>query len=261
MNHGELKWTDVDCDDTAQRVVVLPLGSLEQHGHHLPLLTDTMIGAEIVRRAELQLGAEAYFLPILWIGASDHHLAFPGTVSLQNSVYIAVITDMLNSLIGAGYRKIFLLNAHGGNINPARMAIYDVQLKHKQMSELIVAFSSWWVISAPDIQAISELNQKIVTHACELETSMILCLRPELVDMSVACGTSIPFDSKFYTPDFSGSSRVDISKMFDQLSVYGAFGHPELGTSEKGEALYSVVTEQVVAFVREFGKWTSIEAN
>jgi creatinine amidohydrolase len=253
MQLGERNWTEVD--ELASKVVVATLGSLEQHGHHLPLLTDTLIGTEIARRAEAELGAEAIFLPPLWIGASDHHRAFSGTVSISNPVYVDVLIDMLESLIGGGFRKIFLLNAHGGNITPGRMAIYDVQLRHRDKPELWLAFSSWWTIAAAQVAAITNVQQEMVTHACEQETSMILRLRPELVKPEVAQGVNIPFESAFYCPDFSRPSRVDVPRAFDQLSVTGAFGHPEIATPEKGEALIAAAVNEVVAFVREFAGW------
>src|ERR1051326_8464698 len=131
MLHGEQRWTQTAAN--TDRVIVAPLGSLEQHGHHLPLLTDSMIGTEIARRAEAELRDEALFLPLLWVGASDHHRAFPGTVSISNSVYVEVLVDMVESLVSAGFRRIFLLNSHGGNITPGRMAIYDVQLNHRDL--------------------------------------------------------------------------------------------------------------------------------
>src|SRR5579884_3376275 len=250
---GERNWTEVK--DLAGRVVVMPLGSLEQHGHHLPLLTDTMIGTEVARRAEAELGDTALFLPTLWVGASHHHRAFAGTVSLSNGVYVRVLIDMLESLIGSGFRRIFLLNAHGGNITPGRMAIYDVQLRHKDKPDLWLAFSSWWTIAAPQVAALTNVEQEMVTHACEPETSMILRLRPELVKPEVARGANIPFESAFYVPDFSRPSRVDVPRAFDQLSRTGAFGHPEIATSEKGEALFAAAAAEVVAFVREFAAW------
>src|SRR3712207_857669 len=94
---GERTWPEVK--ELTDRVVVLPLGSLEQHGHHLPLLTDTMIGTEIAHRAEAALGDDALFLPMLWVGASDHHRAYAGTVSIGNEVYVRMLVDMLESLI------------------------------------------------------------------------------------------------------------------------------------------------------------------
>jgi creatinine amidohydrolase len=250
---GERSWTEIKT--LTERVVVLPLGSLEQHGHHLPLLTDTLIGTEIARRAAAELGDEALFLPTLWAGASDHHRAMPGTVSISNAVYVDVLVDMLESLIGGGFRRIFLLNAHGGNITPGRMALYDVQLRHRDRPELWLAFSSWWTIAAEQVAALTNVAQEMVTHACEQETSMILRLRPELVKMEAAQGANIPFESAFYCPDFHRPSRVDVPRAFDQLSRTGAFGHPEIATPEKGEALYAAAAAEVVAFVREFARW------
>lgn len=253
MHFGEFKWTDIK--GQTDKVVVLPLGSLEQHGHHLPLLTDSMIGTEIARRAEAELRDEALFLPMLWVGASDHHRAFPGTVSISNSVYVEVLVDMIESLVAGGFRKIFLLNSHGGNITPGRMAIYDVQLNHREIPELYLAFSSWWTIAAAQVAALTNVKQEVVTHACELESSMILLLRPELVKLEAARGANIPFDSAFYCPEFSHPSRVDVPRAFDQLSATGAFGHPEIAEPEKGEALFSAAVGEVTAFVREFAKW------
>jgi creatinine amidohydrolase len=250
---GELNWTEAR--ELLDRVVVLPLGSLEQHGHHLPLLTDSMIGTEVARRAEAETAEDALFLPTLWTGASHHHRAFPGTVSISNDVYVRVLIDLLESLVGAGFRRIFLLNAHGGNITPARMAIYDVQIRHRNIEDLWLAFSSWWAIAEEQVAALENVEQKSVTHACEQETSMILRIRPELVKLEAATGTNIPFESAFYCPDFHRSSRVDIPRTFDQLSITGAFGYPEISTAEKGEALYAAAAAEVVSFIREFRRW------
>jgi creatinine amidohydrolase len=257
MQHGELRWTQTAAN--CAKVMVVPLGSLEQHGHHLPMLTDTWIISEVARRAEAQLGEEALFLPTLWLGASDHHRAYPGTVSVANAHYVLLLEDILESLIGAGFRRIFLLNGHGGNITPARQAIYNVQIRHRAMHGLYLAFSSWWTLAQPQIAQIATLTAKMVTHACEQETSMILRLRPELVRMDKASGAVIPFESAFYSPDFSGPGRVEVARTFDQLTITGAFGHPELATPEKGEALYAAAAGEVVAFVREFSRWSEIE--
>lgn len=254
MQLGERNWTEIK--DAQKRVVVLPLGSLEQHGHHLPLLTDTLIGSEVARRAEAALGDTALFLPTLWVGASDHHRAFPGTVSIGNANYVRMLVDILESLIGGGFRRIFLLNAHGGNITPGRMAVYDVQMRHYQdKPDLWLAFSSWWTIAAEQIAALENVDQESVTHACEMETSMVLRLRPELVRREAATGANVPFDSAFYCPDFSRPSRVDVPRTFGQVSRTGAFGHPETATEDKGESLFSAAAAEVIAFVREFSAW------
>jgi len=253
MQHGEQRWTHTA--GHIEKVVVAPLGSLEQHGHHLPMLTDTLIITEVARRAERELGEEALFLPPLWLGASDHHLGFAGTVSAGNDRYVKILEDVLESLLRAGFRRIFLLNGHGGNITPGRQAIYNVHLRHQDKPDLYLAFSSWWAIAAAQVAAIQGIDQESVTHACEQETSMILRIRPELVDMDVAAGATIPYESEFYCPDFSRPSRVDVPRGFHQLSKTGAFGHPEIATAEKGEALFEAASGEVVRFIREFRTW------
>jgi creatinine amidohydrolase len=256
MQFGERTWSEAQ--ELREKVVVLPLGSLEQHGHHLPLLTDTMIAAEVARRAEAELGDAALFLPPLWAGASDHHRAFPGTVSLSNETYAAVIADVLESLVGGGFRRIFLLNAHGGNTTPAQLAMYRVQLHHRDKPELYLAFSSWWQIATDAVATLAGPRQTSVTHACELETSMVLRLRPELVCLERAAAASIPFESAFYVPDFARPSRVDVPRPFELLSLSGAFGHPEHATPERGDELFAAAAAEVVAFVREFAGWPVI---
>jgi len=253
MQYGNLRWTQIG--DLLNRVAVVPLGSMEQHGHHLPLLTDSMIGAEIVRRAESVLDDVAVFLPMLWLGASDHHRRFPGTVSLSTETYARVIGDVLESLIGSGFKRILLLNAHGGNSRPGGTALYEVQLRHRDERDLWLVMGTWFALAAPQIAALDSLSQKHVTHACELETSMMLRLRPELVDLEAARGANITFDSAFYVPDFSRASRVTVARPFEHISASGAYGHPELATDEKGEALFAVAVEEVVACVREIAGW------
>lgn len=247
---GEQTWRGAEQENGL--VVILTLAAFEQHGHHLPLHTDTLIGTEIARRAEATLGDEALFLPTLWVGCSDHHLAFPGTISLSTKVYVQALEDILESLISGGFRRIFLLNAHGGNITPARMAMFNVHLRHGDKPDLWIAFSSWWQIAGAQIARIESLAAKMVTHACEQETSMLLRLRPESVRMEAAHGSIIPFDSAFYCPDESRPSRVEVVRTFDQLTASGAMAHPEYATAQKGEALFAAASAEVVAFIREF---------
>jgi len=248
MQYGERNWTEIP--DLTRLVVVVPLGSLEQHGHHLPLLTDSMIGDEIVRRAEDTLGDEAVFLPMLWPGASDHHRRFPGTVSLSNDTYARVLVDILESLIGSGFRRILMLNAHGGNVGPGQAALYEVQMRYRDEHDLWLAFATWFTVAAPQIAALDMLEQKRISHASELETSMILALRPELVRMDAARGANTPAPS-----DVRSASRVTVVRAFERLSVTGALGHPERATVEKGQALFDVAVNEVVSCVREVAAW------
>jgi creatinine amidohydrolase len=253
MFYGEQKWTEVP--DQIGKVVVLPLGSMEQHGYHLPLLTDTMICQEIVQRAEGVLGDVALFLPMLWVGVSEHHRNFPGTVSVRQETYVRLLVDILESLIGSGFKHILMLNAHGGNSIPGKAALYEVQMRHRDERGLWLVLATWFVLAAPQIAALPELDQKRVSHASELETSMILRLCPELVDLDAARGTDGSSRSASNSSDSSRTSRVTTLRPFDHTSRSGAYGHPERATAAKGEALFSVAVEEIVACVREVAGW------
>lgn len=253
MLYGEQKWTEVPAQ--AAKVVVVPLGSMEQHGCHLPLFTDTAICQEIVRRAASALDDVALFLPALWAGVSEHHLRFPGTVSLRQETYVRLLEDILESLIGAGFQRIVLLNAHGGNTVPAQAAVYEIQMRHRDRRDLWLVLATWYTLAAEQIAALPELEQKRVSHACELETSMVLCLRPELVDMGAARGADRSARPASSRPGADWAGRVVTVRPFEHTTLTGAYGHPEKASAAKGEALFAVVVDEVVACVREVAAW------
>jgi creatinine amidohydrolase len=256
MQLGEQRWPDVAALTT--KVAVVPIGSFEQHGRHLPLLTDSLIGQEVARRAEAELGDEAVFLPMLYVGASDHHLAFPGTVSLSLETYTRVLAEIVESLLSAGFRRVFLLNAHAGNAVPAQAALNGVQTRRRaEMPEMYLTFASWFDIAAPAIARLADAegwSQRKILHACEWETSQIQRLRPDLVRDERPSGR-FTIDSDFWWPDHTGASRVFVARGMEQSSRSGAYGFPEHASPAKGEALYSLAAREVVAFVREFARW------
>jgi creatinine amidohydrolase len=256
MNMGELNWREAQ--NAGEKIVVVPLGSLEQHGHHLPLLTDSLIGGEIIARAQKQLGEVALFLPMLWLGHSPHHLAFPGSVSLQSKTYIAVLEDVLDSLIAAGFRRILGFNSHGGNMAPASVAWSNVQMRHApNHPDLWLGVTSWFsLLRAEDVASLG-LAQSRISHACEWETSQIAAIAPQLVgDERPAAHHDI--GSAFWSSDYSWTGRIEIARRIEQSSASGAFGFPELATPEKGEALLNLAAHELIALVREMATWPTV---
>ncbi|MBI2302397.1 MAG: creatininase family protein [Armatimonadetes bacterium] len=254
MLWAEQKWTDIAGGDP-DRVVVLPIGSCEQHGHHLPLLTDTILVSGVAERVQAAVDAERFlWLPCLWVGCSEHHRAMPGTVSLPADVYIRVLECMLECLVGAGYHRIVLLNGHGGNVIPGSQALYNVCQKHNR-PDLWIVLCTYWIAAARGIAKLTCMETERLTHACEYETSMVLTLRPELVDMARAKGGLRDFPSEWYRPSSPGLSRVTASRGFHEMSTNGAMGDPSLATPEKGEALLAAVTPEIAEFLTEFAGW------
>jgi creatinine amidohydrolase len=256
MKYGELKRPDIEKLDKAHTVVVLPLGSLEQHGPHLPLLTDSLIGGDIAARVEAALPETVLLLPVQWLGSSDHHLKFPGTISLPSELYIELVRHTCECILAAGFRRLFLLLSHGGNDVPCQEAIYRLAMRHRERDDFWIASAGWWLL-ADDVLKLPEMETPRPTHACEYETSMVLALRGDLVDMTQAQGQTVRVESKYYVASLSGGrrSKVHVSLPFERLTATGAIGRPDLGTVEKGHKLLDAVGARVIDFVREFAHW------
>lgn len=256
MKYGELKRPDIERMDKAHKVVMVPLGSLEQHGQHLPLLTDSLLGDEIAARVEAALPDTVLLLPVQWLGSSDHHLKFPGTVSVPSALYIEMVSHICECLLSAGFRRIFLHLSHGGNDVPCQEVIYRLGLRYRDREDFWIASAGYWAL-ADDALRLPEMETARPTHACEYETSMVLAVRADLVDMSQALGQTVQTDSRYYVASLDGTrrSRVHVSLPFEHLTATGAIGRPELGTVEKGHRLLEAASARLIDFVQEFSQW------
>lgn len=256
MKYGELKRTDVERMDKTHQVVLLPLGSLEQHGQHLPLLTDSLIGGDIAARVEAALPQTVLLLPVQWLGSSHHHLKFPGTISVPSDLYIDMVCHICDCILAAGFKRIVLHIAHGGNVVPGQEVIYRLGLKHRDQTDFWIASAAYWTLAEEDMK-LPDMETPRIVHADEYETSMVLALRADLVDMKQAKGKTIWMESKYYFPDYSTprSSKINVSLPFEHMTSTGAMGHPELATPAKGHKLLEVISARVIDFVREFAHW------
>ncbi len=254
MRYGDCRWIDIDAMDKDRVVVVSPTAALEQHGHHLPLLTDTYLVTEVAERVERKLPDKVLLLPTLWLGASDHHLDFPGTVTLPNSLYVEVIKKMVGCFVKAGFRRILFLNGHGGNMAPGEVAITEMANSDDECDGALVAFASYWALAGPAFAAEKHgLESAEVTHACEYETSMMQAVRSDLVHLEAAQAGPPVIDSPFFHSELGG--RVSLAGRFHRLTSTGAMGSPELATPEKGESLLSVAAAETGAFIEDFLTW------
>ena len=253
MKYGDGCWVDIEQADR-NKVVVVPLGSMEQHGHHSPLLTDTYLVTAVAERVENELREETYFLPTLWLGASDHHLDLPGTTSVPNHVYTLVIKNIVRSISRAGFQRIFFLNGHGGNVIPGTQAITELANESEEYNNLWMALASYWSVASPAMAAENHgMQTQQLTHACEYETSMMLCLHGEIMRMDRVTSSPPLLDSPFFHSEHGG--RVSVAKRMNTWTPTGAMGGPQHATAEKGESLLSAITAEVVSFLRDFSAW------
>lgn len=245
MNLTDLSWPDVAAmgKDTP---VVIPIAALEQHGHHLPVFTDSMLLGEIVRRVSTRLGTRVLFAPLLWLGNSDHHMDFPGTLSGSPRTYLDVLCGLLENFITHGFKRLVFVNGHGGNDVPARQAIFEVRQRHRSRSDLLLLAATYWNLGGRPYEVDPTLFQKQMGHACEWETSMILRLAPHLVRDHTKV-LPVPFEDAF-----EPATRGWITK--DRTEA-GHIGYPDRATAEKGETLFRVFADDVAALLERVLAW------
>lgn len=252
MRLEQLKWTELA--GAAGRVFVVPLGSLEQHGPHLPLNTDTWIISEVARRVEAVLAEQIVLAPTLWIGHSPHHDRF-GCVSLDVRPYMALIEGVCRSLVGMGARKIFLLNGHGGNDVPCKAAMRELKAEFRSLADLQIVYATYWSLAAEAMRNIRESPRGGVGHACEMETSIMLATAPEQVSMKDAVDDGTLGQAGYHLLDMLHPQPYFMVREFDELSRTGTLGMPSLASAEKGEKFLAAAVEGVAAFIRDFAGW------
>jgi creatinine amidohydrolase len=227
---------------------MVPIAALEQHGHHLPLFTDSLLLQEIVRRAHESLAGQTLLAPLMWLGNSHHHLDFPGTLSAPPRVWIDLLGGIVDNFVTHGFRRIVVLNGHGGNDVPGRQALFEVRQRYRDRRDLLLLFATYWDLAEPTAR-IAGLQQRDMGHACEWETSMILQLAPALVKHhkevpDVAPGNSfLPAHRAWVTPDRSRLGHV---------------GAPGVATPEKGGQLLQLFAEGVIQFMQRVIRWDGV---
>ena len=253
MRWGELSWPQLEALDK-EKVVVGPAGSCEQHGRHLPVLTDTFLVAEVAARVEAELPDDTVFLPPLWLGSSDHHGDFPGTLSISAALYSEVIQSLTRGLLRAGFRRIFYLLGHGGNDIPTSQALADLSCASDLANAAWLASACYWSLAEAAIRPERHgMVQAKLAHACEYETSMLLVVRPELVETTKAQVAPPVIAGRWWNNETGG--KVNVFRRFNRLTASGAMGRPQEATPEKGRSLLDAAVGEVVAFRRDSAHW------
>ncbi|MCS6806823.1 MAG: creatininase family protein [Acidobacteriota bacterium] len=252
MRYAELTADEIRGLDKRATVLMLPLGSCEQHGRHLPVLSDTIIVTRIAEAVEQRFPTQIALVPTVWVGSSSSHRRFAGAVSLDAVSYAQYLRDLCQSFIRDGFRKILLLNGHGGNIDPAKVALRMIKDAHP---EVIVVLASYWELAEAVIQAIRESRPGGIGHACELETSLLLFLAPGLVNLEKATSGGQFRESKYLGRDIYEASRVYVAVDHDELSPSGVYGDPTKASKEKGERLFNGIVAALGEFIEEFQSW------
>jgi len=241
-----LTWPEVREQVQAGRdTVVMALGATEQHGRHMPLATDALLGDHLACLVADRL--DAFLAPTLRIGCSAHHVGFAGTMSLSEETFHAVVADVVSSLASGDFRRIVLIPTHGGNFGPLAAAVErlggDERARVVALTDLGVLFQ---------IAQVAEREYGVPLregglHAGEWETSLLLAIHPELVSMERA------------EAGFTGDLEEAMAGIFASggvaaLSPNGAIGDPARASAEHGRRYWQAATqlalEQIAAAER-----------
>jgi creatinine amidohydrolase len=248
---ADLKTTDFAQLDAARTVAVLPLGATEQHGPHLPLDVDRAIVDGIVAAALPQVPASCpvVVLPTQAIGYSPEHTAFDGTLSLPYDAAIAAWLAIGEGVVRAGLRKLLLFNAHGGQVS-----LMDIAARELRARGLITSHCNWWNLPLGDkvTGLFSAEEHRFGVHAGQIETSLMLALRPDAVDMQQAghFASASQERARHYAILGNGVS-AKLGWQMQDYNPQGAAGDARAATAEKGRALLQAAAAQLAALLQE----------
>jgi len=218
------------------KVAIIPTGSTEQHGPHLPLKTDTANAMYIIRKAAEALYPAVIVTPPVSVGFSPHHMNYPGSLTLRYETFISIIFDLCESLKRHGIRKVAIVNGHGGNEHPGYLAAREARDK----LGLKVIFISYWNLIPKELWTSIIETKNVPGHAGEFETSMALAIYPKLVSSML--------------PKSAESIRHIQGLIFntDEILKDGYSDNPSLASAEKGEKILEAAINGLVSLLQDF---------
>ena len=236
----------------AQAVAVLPVAATEQHGPHLPVSVDTTLVNGVVDASLPHLPADLpiLFLPTQQIGKSNEHVRFPGTLTLSAQTIINLWMDIGSSVARSGIKKLVLLNSHGGQASIMDIVARDLRTEH----DLIVYSTNWYNLPLGD--AVMGLfpaeEHRFGIHAGDIETSMMLALREQYVDMSQAQNFhSTSQDRAVKYPVLGNGTSAKLGWQMQDYNAIGAAGNALAATAAKGHALINAAGLQLANLLKE----------
>jgi creatinine amidohydrolase len=249
--YGELTWPEVKAAAAQNRVAVIPIATIEDHGPHLPIDTDLRLCNAVCETAVARASDRAVLVPSINHGYSPHHMDFPGAITIGPHTLLDYGLDVCKSLAHHGFKKLLIVNGHGSN-TPFVDIIARLAVVH---SGVLAAAVNYW--SAPGVRDVAEGIRESdrvggMNHACEFETSLYLAIAPELVDMSLARRELSHRPTENYWTDLvAGDGPLVMMEPWSSLSQSGVMGDPTKASAEKGRALLDAAARGIVTLIDE----------
>ncbi len=237
--------------DPARTVAVLPVAAIEQHGPHLPLSVDTTLVDGVVQAALPHLAADAsvLFLPTQQVGFSPEHIRFPGTLTLSSETLVRVWTELGACVARSGVKKLLLFNSHGGQVSLMDIVARTLRTEH----DLLVYSANWFSLPLGEaLDPFSAEEHRFGIHAGDVETSMMLALRPQTVDMAQARHFhSTSQDRAAQYPILGNGKSAKFGWQMQDYNPAGAAGNAAAATADKGQALVDAAGLQLARLLGE----------
>lgn len=244
-------WQELTAEELREKaardaVVVLPVASMEQHGPHLPVGVDTILCGGVCKLAAERAGdVEVVVAPTLWCGMAEHHMAFGGTFTFDIPTYRAVLLALLKSLERHGFRRIVIVNGHGGNIAALGAFLPDFARE----TSLSIRATTYFLLAQEAIAPFMD-DQISVLHACEVETSMMMVLAPETVRQE-----RLPEAYGMLDADLTALTRPTVGqyKPFREMTDTGVIGDARRATAAKGQAFLDASADALAKLLSDRG--------
>jgi creatinine amidohydrolase len=247
---SSVRWQDLTREEVrsaaaAGAVIVQPMGSIEQHGPHLPVDTDAFTAERVAVRAAQQAETPTLVTPTVWWGASEYWMEFGGTLPLRPELLVELLSELVDGMARNGFRRVLLLNGHAGNVS----AMHAVAMRHLRREVRVVGLN-YWSLAAETLKQHSRTDRGRIGHAGEIETSLQLALRPEAVRSA-----QIPAELQTLPPtllpaDIADMAVVPPDPAHDTLG--GIWGVPSAASPALGTAILDATIERLVAFLQVF---------
>lgn len=218
--------------------VLLTIAATEQHGAHLPLATDRLIGEYFAYQLNAMINEQILILPTVSVGCSSHHMDFPGTLSLRHETFSQQIQDIVSSVIHHGFQKVILLNSHGGNQGIGQVLIEKLGYQYPKIHFVMV---TWWSIAREALSTITETGFGGTGHACEFETSLMLLIAPNLIIKENVRPKENNSNFPWAEGDMLHGSRTSYYRSIKQMTSNGVYGDPTAASREKGMEINEAV--------------------
>jgi creatinine amidohydrolase len=251
-----MKWeamTSAEIDSVDRTTpVVLNIAAIEQHGPHLPVNTDAVIGRYLLDAIETRLGRDVCILPPVQVCCSEHHMSFVGTLTVRHETMLAYITDILDSIVAHGFRNLVLFNSHGGNQAIGQVILEKFGVRHPDQRIILL---TWWRLAAPELAKITESGFGGVGHACEFETSLMMLAQPDAVRRDRIPGRSNVATYPWAHSDMLVGSRGSLYRSVNQMSGgTGVIGDPTTASAEKGARITAAIVDAAGEIFRSLRK-------